>query len=882
MNQPPPPPPPINDQPNAPPPTSINNQPPPPPPMNNIQSKPSVSTTTINKSNQSKPPPPPPSSSSINNNQTPPLPPPPIPVVDETTSPLKDKQQVVTTIKPSLSSKVIDMQVKMTTKALLTGRTKSQLGKDLRTEAAKDANPFGRGSSLNERPKDEFVASDAGFSNNDNIDEIVYNDNVYRPNTTALNTTQTKPTRNRSILQPDESNNVIENDDITKKLEIEEPKDINIYNKLHFPVEWLCIAIIIHFIQFGILLDLARDVLTKKTYYLLLFLVIVIGLLLLAARFTVKKKPLSKLLFFMEKLKPEDEVDGITDATLIILATASILEGFVFALFCSFCGGKTESSSDTAIAKISLLSALQYSSITFLAFHRIVRPSNRCDPLRTMMELDVVNVCWDALDGSTFFQLLEGSNNYSYAMDMSIRFLMSFWYISVGFRVGIMHLALCSPGSLINRLILTPVLSLSHVPTVDRTLQGLRFRSMIVITMTFAEVYAIIVRVTLWIKGKLDTLQQEMAIKNIIFLCNIYGAYDMFQSTKYHNWNTRDLGIGYNLKLPRRHTQMKFFKYTFAISYLLEGSLLGSVLVKSSSKSNRWLINVFIDLILVIFFLLYCRKCYNHRVQQSRFWLLPQKHFVIFPYYLAVVISILMAGNLFIVRLPYIYYEYNNLEEAAAEGSVWNYNFSLIVISVLTVVNLYTFSKFWSISIMLFNKKFTACPGDYQAIHDPTIVMVGQASMLEGAMDVLSTATLLSLASYDLPPSVNGAIVMFSLLELFNACQSFVIQVKLSNGNEDTPLDLVKWYSYLRCLRGVIDFGAFVLRVYVWYNFGAISSVFIIKNLYNLLHTAANFSNMIAARKYDSKTTLFTEYVSPYIWYGLTAKDWKNLTPLEY
>ena len=115
---------------------------------------------------------------------------------------------------------------------------------------------------------------------------------------------------------------------------------------------------------------------------------------------------------------------------------------------------------------------------------------------------------------------------------------------------------------------------------------------MIVVTMTFAEIYAIIIRYTLWGKGKLDYLQQEMAIKNIIFLTNVYGAYDMYQSTKYHNWNNRDLGIGYNLKLPRRHSQMKFFKYLFAVCYLLEGSLLGSVLVKSSSVSKRWVLNI--------------------------------------------------------------------------------------------------------------------------------------------------------------------------------------------------------------------------------------------------------------------------------------------------
>jgi hypothetical protein len=36
-------------------------------------------------------------------------------------------------------------------------------------------------------------------------------------------------------------------------------------------------------------------------------------------------------MFLMKELKPEDEADDITDATLIILATASsILEGFLF------------------------------------------------------------------------------------------------------------------------------------------------------------------------------------------------------------------------------------------------------------------------------------------------------------------------------------------------------------------------------------------------------------------------------------------------------------------------------------------------------------------------------------------------------------------------
>ena len=71
--------------------------------------------------------------------------------------------------------------------------------------------------------------------------------------------------------------------------------------------------------------------------------------------------------------------------------------------------------------------------------------------------------------------------------------------------------------------------------------------------------------------------------------------------------------------------------------------------------------------------------------------------------------------------------------------------------------------------------------------------MVATATMIEGSLDVLSCATLMQLAVLDLPDSVNGAIVVFSLLELVNACQSFALQVLLSGGHDDTPLDLVKW-----------------------------------------------------------------------------------------
>lgn len=166
----------------------------------------------------------------------------------------------------------------------------------------------------------------------------------------------------------------------------------------------------------------------------------------------------------------------------------------------------------------------------------------------------------------------------------------------------------------------------------------------------------------------------------------------------------------------------------------------------------------------------------------------------------------------------------------------------------------------------------------YNAIHDPTINMVATSTMVEGALDCLSCSALMQLSTTTtLPSSINGAIVMFALLELANACQSFAFQAFLSGGHDDTPLDLVKWKSLLRSFRFMIDFGALVLRTVLWVQYDAVSSVFLIKNLYNLLHAMAQVERSYGLEKYP-KSTLFTEFVPPADWYGMTREQWRKAT----
>lgn len=152
-------------------------------------------------------------------------------------------------------------------------------------------------------------------------------------------------------------------------------------------------------------------------------------------------------------------------------------------------------------------------------------------------QLEVVTVCWDALDGSTLYQLIsEGQLPTDY--DTAARVMMVFWYISVGFRMAFMMLSHLGPSSKLYRLILSPPLTLATQPTVDRTLQSLRLRSEVIIVMGAAEFFAASLRISLWINGYLrnNSLQQEMAIKNVLFLGSVYNAYSMWTTAKDRSW----------------------------------------------------------------------------------------------------------------------------------------------------------------------------------------------------------------------------------------------------------------------------------------------------------------------------------------------------------
>jgi hypothetical protein len=646
-----------------------------------------------------------------------------------------------------------------------------------------------------------------------------------------------------------------------------------LYSKNYFSVLWVLISVAAHSAQFYLLLDVAWHALKGYQRTSLIILASLVPVLLLSSTAFVRTRKVKATTKYTDLLTPDDETDEVKDVAIWLLVAATVVESVSFAALTAACANDYASFHAKGYhSQQTMIQILQFGAVTFYALHRCVRPANRCDPLRTMFELEVVSVCWDALDGASIFELIFDLNvqgQMTLPIEYALRVLLCWWYVSVGVRTSVMLISHLPPDRLGYKIVMTQPLKLAPEPTVDRTLQALRLRSLVTTVMSFAELYAAGLRIAIWSKHQLSQLQMEMCIKNLAFCYTIYGASEMYNTTKRRDWNTRELGLG--IEYPSRMYQLKWSKRIFICLYIVQGMLL-NYYIASVSDRPEWYSHSLSDCVLCWFFSVYCANAYRKATPQPRGWFKPQDGFVVFPKKLGTIFSVLLGCNLFLARIPMLYYNYNNFSD---DDSYANALFSLS----LSVVVIAAFSMYWYLSNMMFHKEFTASPGDYNSIHDPLISMVSMTTQIEGAMDVLSCVVLMQLAANEIPSVfMNTAIVIAGLLELFNASMCFAMQALLSNGADDTPKDLIRVKAYMRGVRVFIDLGVFILRVVLWVQFNALTSVFLVKNLYNLIHTACQIERYGGVKNYP-KYTLFTESVPSFEWYGMTdIQQWRRET----
>ena len=81
--------------------------------------------------------------------------------------------------------------------------------------------------------------------------------------------------------------------------------------------------------------------------------------------------------------------------------------------------------------------------------------------------------------------------------------------------------------------------------------------------------------------------------------------------------NSRELGFGF--RYPSRESQRQIYRWLFILTYLLQGALFSGALVRQSPESGKWTGNVGTDLLLVLFFSIYCNTVHVQSVRTSYF-----------------------------------------------------------------------------------------------------------------------------------------------------------------------------------------------------------------------------------------------------------------------
>jgi hypothetical protein len=197
-----------------------------------------------------------------------------------------------------------------------------------------------------------------------------------------------------------------------------------------------------------------------------------------------------------------------------------------------------------------------------------------------------------------------------------------------------------------------------------------------------------------------------------------------------------------------------------------------------------------LDVIGVVIFFRYTKNAHVHEpTHVNTACCRPHSGFFHFPWRMAAILGAALGLSLLAYRLPIAYVHYS-----AFTDSGYSYDTAMLLV-ISSIVPLAAYSGYWSVAFMLFRKEFTAAPGNYHAIHDPSINMVVSVTQMEGALDVLSTATLMQLAVYELPPYVNHAVVLFCLLELLNAALCFTLPCTLSGKAPPALLSYSLHYS---------------------------------------------------------------------------------------
>lgn len=162
-----------------------------------------------------------------------------------------------------------------------------------------------------------------------------------------------------------------------------------IYDNVNVAEFWIAVFVVVQVLQCSTLVSVGESVLPRGIYIVLWVLTFLIATCCVVGRLIIKNKPYFR--WCEEPKSPEDETErNLSVITVYLFCIAAILEGVFFAIFSAVVAGNDNAlppSGNGYTNRGTLLETMRFASITLLFLHRIIRPANRLDPARTMLEV---------------------------------------------------------------------------------------------------------------------------------------------------------------------------------------------------------------------------------------------------------------------------------------------------------------------------------------------------------------------------------------------------------------------------------------------------------------------------------------------------------------
>lgn len=173
----------------------------------------------------------------------------------------------------------------------------------------------------------------------------------------------------------------------------------------------------------------------------------------------------------------------------------------------------------------------------------------------------------------------------------------------------------------------------------------------------------------------------------------------------------------------------RYFRLLFVTSYFVQGTLLTAILIRTTQDSAYkylWSLNIISDVAVITLFLIYYRYTHvqraNSYVPSKWSCLFPNTSYVLYPTASIISISTAMVVNLYIVRIPAIYYHAQYMLDVSStnvstasntssnSSTIYTYDNALLLVN-LSIITIGSLAMYWSVSFMLFKNEFTRSPG---------------------------------------------------------------------------------------------------------------------------------------------------------------------------